>query len=260
MPVTLNADRLPAGADGDFFRALLKRWPQGLWVVSPAGETLGFHYHTPVAGDSFKQNAARWASDTAAMLDYAAKQAGEMPPRAPKAVDPYPDRGHGFAPDGGVRLAVSVTETRGGVPYNAPVFDSFRLSAAGFAEFAPKPGSDSVEVPEAVARRFAPTLSPLTDSIFCPRPSDLTAASIRGTVLRREPGRVVVAYTAELRSRHLRDGKADAPVAAELTGQGVAILGEGGRVTRLLWVLSGSYQKGPGVSAVPVAAVVEWAE
>ncbi len=261
VPVTLNADRLPPGEDGDFFRALLKRWPQGLWVVTPEGVTLGFHYHTPRPGDTFKQNNARWVADTAAMLDYAAKQAGETPPREPRPVDPYPDRGRGFAADGGVRLAVSVTETRGGAPYNAPVFDSFRLSAGGLAEFALKPGADSVGVSEAVARRFAPVLSPLTDSIFCPRPPDLTVATVRGTVLRREPGQVVVSYAGEWQSKHLRDGKADQPVAASLRGEGVAILSaDGTRVRRMLWVLTGSYQKGPGVMAVPTAAVVEWAE
>ena len=261
VPVTLNADRLPAGPDGDFFRTLLKRWPQGLWVVTPAGETLGFHYHTPKPGDTFKQNNARWVADTAAMLDYAWQQAGELPPREPRPVDPYPDRGRDFAADGGVRLAVSVTETRGGAPYNAPVFDSFRLSAGGLAEFAPKPGADSVEVSEAAARRFAPVLSPLTDSIFCPRPADLTVATIRGTVLRREQGQVVVSYAGEWQSKHLRDGKADQPVTASLRGGGIATLSaDGTRVRRMLWVLSGSYQKGPGVAAVPTAAVVEWSE
>ena len=84
MPVALNADRLPDTDDGRFFRVLLQRWPQGLWVVTPDGKTIGFHYHKAKAGESYSEGQKRWVNDTIAMLRDAEKEAGPLPPREVK--------------------------------------------------------------------------------------------------------------------------------------------------------------------------------
>ena len=79
-------------------------------MVTPEGETLGFSYHRPKPGDTFKENVARWIAATCAMLDDAAQKAGPLPRRAIAATNPFPDRGVGHTADGGTRLALSVTE------------------------------------------------------------------------------------------------------------------------------------------------------
>lgn len=260
VPVTLNADRLPATPDGVFFKGLLTRWPQGLWVVTPAGKTLGFHYHTPKPGDTFKQNQARWVADTGAMLDAALKDAGPLAPRTVQATNPFPDRGVGRTRDKGVRLALTVTATRAGKPEGAPVFDSFVLTAADWATFAPPAnGAKTWTISETAAEKFAPALSPLTDSIFVPRPADVFTAVVTAALERASPDVLVIRYRGEWKSRHLRDGQAAQPIPATLTGEAVGIADPATRELRsLLWVLTGTYQKGPGAPVIPTAAVVEW--
>lgn len=254
MPVALNADRLPATPEGEFFRKQLARWPQGLWVVTPAGETLGFHYHTPTPGDTFKQNVARWVEGTCVMLDEAAKKAGPLPPRAVAATNPFPERGVGVRPDGGVRLALGVTGLRAGRPEGDPVSDSVVVPARDWAAFAPPTGARSWTLPDSAAKRLAPALSPLTDSIFVPRPGDLTESEIAAT----RAGNVV-RYRVRLKSRHLRDGRAGQPVEARLAGEGVGELDPAtGRLARLLIVLEGAYVKAPGAKPAATAAVIEW--
>ena len=63
VPVALNTDRLPKGEDGDYFRELMKRWPQGLWVVTPDGKTLAFHYHKPDPQKNYAQNQKAWIDE-----------------------------------------------------------------------------------------------------------------------------------------------------------------------------------------------------
>ena len=223
-----------------------------MWVVTPEGETLGFDYHRPTPGDTYKQNVARWVAATCAMLDEAARKAGPLPARAVAATNPFPDRGVGPTQGGGVRLALSVTEVRGTRPVSDPVFDSFVLPAADWAAFAP--GSEqSWALPESAARRFAPAMSPLTDSIFVPRAGDVTEARIAAT----KSGNVVK-YRVALKSRHLRDGQAAHEITATLSGEGVGDLDASGKLVRLVFVLSGTYSKDTGVRPEPTAAVVEW--
>ena len=252
VPVTLNADRLPATPAGDFFRALLKRWPQGLWVVTPDGETLGFSYHRPTPGDTYKQNVARWIAATCAMLDEAAQKAGPLTPRTVAATNPFPDRGVGLTADNGVRFALSVTEVRGVRPVGDPVFDSFTLTAADWASFAPQQ-QKTWAIPESTVRRFAPAMSPLTDSIFVPRPGDMTEMQITAA----RDGHVI-RYRVSLKSRHLRDGQAGHVITANLAGAGVGDLDASGKLVRLMLMLNGDFSKDSGVRPEPIAAVVEW--
>src|SRR4029078_3987590 len=115
VPVALNADRLPSTNEGKFFRSLLKQWPQGVWVVTPGGKTIGFHYHKAKPGESYADGQKRWVTDTLAMLRDAAKEAG---PLAVGEVKTKPEtlcgRGCGIGADGEVRLAVSVVGFQNG--------------------------------------------------------------------------------------------------------------------------------------------------
>jgi len=252
VPVALNADRLPDTDAGRFFRALLGRWPQGLWVVTPAGDTLGFHYHRPVAGDGFARNQQRWADDTLAMLTDALAKAGPLPPRTVAAADPFPDRGHGRTAAGGVRLAVSVIGLRSGRQEGPPALDSITLDAADWKAFV-QPGKPEWTVPEAAAKRFAPALSPVTDSIFVPRPADVSTATVTAKVVREAGGKLVIRYRGQWESKHLRDGDPKFPIRCAATGEGVGVYDStAGKLVSLIWLLTGTAEN------TPTAAVVEW--
>ena len=250
--MALNADRLPDTDAGRFFRALLERWPQGLWVVTTGGETVGFHYHRPVGGDSFARNQQRWADDTVAMLTDALAKIGSLPPRAVAANDPFPDRGRGHTASGGARLAVSVIGLRGGRQDGPPAIDSIVLDKDDLASLV-QSGKAEWDIPEAAARRFAPALTSVTDSIFVPRPADLTAATITAKVVRDAGGLFVVRYRGRWESRHDRDGDPKFPIRCAATGDGVGVYDpQAGKLVSLVWVLTGTADK------TPTAAVIEW--
>lgn len=252
VPVALNADRLPDSDAGRFFRGLMRRWPQGLWVVTPAGETLGFHYHTPTPGDSYARNQKRWADDTAAMLEAAIAKAGPLPRRDVAATNPFPDRGRGRTSGGGVRLAVSVIGLRGGRQDGPPALDSVVLDAADFAALT-RPGVVRWTVPEHVARRLAPALTFRTDSIFVPRPADVTTAAVVATAERQVGSRFVVRYRGDWASAHDRDGIPKYPIRCTAAGEGVGVYDPAaGGLVSLMWLLTGTAEGNP------TAAIIEW--
>jgi hypothetical protein len=237
----------------------MRQWPQGLWVVTADGKVLAFHYHKNVAGLSFKENARKWVDGTVEMLQTAVAAAGPLPPRAARAGNPFPDRGVGPTKDGGVRLAVSVIGLRNGRQEGPPAVDSVLLTKDEWAAFAPPDGKAEWELPEAVGKKFAPALSPLTDSIFVPRPAEVTKAAVTAKVARRADGLVVVRYAGSWESRHLRDGDAKFPITAEAAGDGVGVYDPQAKAMRsLIWVLKGTYRAGLKGAAVPTASVVEW--
>ena len=264
MPVALNADRLPDNDDGRFFRVLLKRWPQGLWVVAPDGKTLGFHYYKAKPGESYSDGQRRWVSETIAMLRDAAKEAGSL---APREVKTKPDilggRGHGFGADGAVRLAVSVVGYQNGRRDGPPVVDSIYLTEEQAAAFAPPKGAKigtEWAIPESVAVRFTPALSPMTDPIFSPTASNVTAQKVTAKVERMAEGSVVVRFSGRWGTAHNRDGDPKFPIRATATGEGVGVFdSKKGEPINMVWVLTGTYQNGPA-SARPraTAAVIEW--
>ncbi len=220
---------------------------------------LAFHYHKNVAGLSYRQNQQKWVDGTVEMLESAVKAAGPLPPRAVRAGNPFPDRGAGFTRSGGVRLAVSVIGLRNGRQEGPPAVDSVLLSKDEWAAFAPPEGKTEWQLPEAVGKTFAPTLSPLTDSIFVPRPAEVTKAAVTARVVREAGGLRVIRYTGTWESRHLRDGDARYPIRAEATGEGIGVYDPAVRAMRsLVWVLRGAYHNGANAMPVPTAAVVEW--
>src|SRR5262249_18721190 len=183
-----------------FFRALMRQWPQGLWVVTPAGRVLGFHYHKSNPGESYADGQRRWVRDTETMITNAIRDAGPLTPRGPVAqANPLADRGHGTAADGGVRLAVSVVRLRGGRKEGPPAVDSIPLTVEQWRAFRLPAGDVKAgrewTIPEEAGRRFAPALSPMTDAIFSPIPDDVTLARVTARVERVADRLAVVRYT-----------------------------------------------------------------
>ncbi len=264
VPVTLNTDRLTDTADGKFFRALMKQWPQGVWVVAPEGKVLGFHYHKAKAGESAADGQRRWLVETLAMLRDAAKDAGPLSVREVKAKPgTLADRGHGLNADGGARLAVLVIGQRNGRQEGAPVVDSIRLGAKDWAAFAPPEGAKvgtDWNVTEAIARRFTPTLSPFTDPIFGPTPADATTAKISAIVERVSDSVIIVRYSGKWETAHDRDSDPKYPIRTSASGEGVGVFdAKTGKAVALAWVLNGSYRAGPLTEKPrPTAAVIEW--
>jgi hypothetical protein len=265
VPVALNADRLPDNDDGKFFLALKKQWPQGLWVVTPTGTVIGFHYHRPKDGESYADGQKRWLTETREMLRSAVKEAGPIPPIGKTVrLDPLADRGRGIRKDGGVRLAVTVIGLRNDRQEGPPVVDSFSLSSEQWSAFRPPESGLTAgrtwTIPESVARQFAPALSPMTDLIFSPTPADVTTARVTAKVDRAGDKVSVVRLTGQWESTHNRDGDPKYPIRTTATGDGVGVLEtRTGKMTALVWVLKGTYRNSPPDKPRATAAVVEWA-
>jgi hypothetical protein len=262
--VALNTDRLPDNADGKFFRALMKQWPQGLWVVTPEGKVLGFHYHRAQGGESSGDGQKRWVADTLTMIRTAVKDAGPLTTRVVK-VKPgtLADRGQGLTAEGGVRLALSVIGLHNGRQDTPPVVDSIRLDKDDWATFALPAGAKvgtEWSVPEAVARRFTPALSMMTDPIFGPTPKDATTAKIAAKVVRADAAATVVRLSGQWETAHNRDGDPKFPIRTDATGDGVLVFdAKTGKAVAMAWLLRGGHRiGGPSERAHPTAAVIEW--
>ncbi len=265
VPVALNADRLPDTDDGKFFRALLKQWPQGLWVVNPEGKVLGFHYHKPKSGESYADGQKRWLRETLDMLRDAEKDAGPLTAREVKSKpDPLTNRGRGLGPDGEARLALSVIGLQNGRQEGAPVVDSIRLAKDQWAAFALPEGAKAGkewEVPESVAKRFVPALSPMTDPIFCPTCDDATTAKLTAKVERIADGIAIIRYAGKWESSHNRDGDLKLPIRTSAVGGGVGVFDtKTGKMTAMVWVLKGTYRNSPPAKPRETAAVIEWSD
>ena len=257
VPVALNTDRLPKDADGTFFRDLMKKWPQGLWVVTPDGKTLSFDYHKPDAKKNYAENQQLWLDGTKAMLEEGVKAAGDLKPRNVRAVNPFPDRGLGKTKDGGARLAATVIGVRNGKQDGAPAVDSATLTKDEWAAFIPPDGKKEWTLPEAAMKKFAVALSPLTDSIYVPQAKDVKTAEVTASVVREADGVAVLKLKGTWESKHNRDGNEKFPISATATGDGIAVYDTKKKeMTAVLFVLKGSYKNGTAVT--PTAAVVEW--
>jgi hypothetical protein len=264
IPVALNTDRLPDTDDGEFFRVLMKQWPQGLWVVKSDGTVLGFHYHRPKAGESYAEGQKRWLNETVEMLRVAVKAAGPiLPTKNPSRPDPLADRGRGTGSAGGVRLAVTVIGLRNDHQEGPPVVDSISLNGEQWAAFRPPEGGLTIgqkwTIPETVARQFAPALSPMTDPIFSPTAGDATKARVTAVVERVGDRVAVIRLTGLWESSHNRDGDPKFPIRTSATGDGVGVLEIAtGKMTAVVWVLKGTFRNSPPDKPRATAAVIEW--
>ena len=260
----MNADRLPAGEAGDFVRAALRHsgWPQGIWVVAPDGRVLAFHYFRQRSGENWRESQARWVRETLSAIETGLTAFGPVGPRAVAPADPLPYRGAGVRPDGSVRLAVASRFGHNGRFEGNPAIDSVELTAAEWAAFRPPALAAGTrwELPGPVARPFAKALSPMTDSIYTPRPDDAKVAELRGEVEAVSGTTVLVRYRGKWETAHDRDGGAKAPVRCAATAEGLAVYDtSAGQLRSLLLVFQGTYRGvPPWDSAKPTAAVVEW--
>jgi len=235
----------------------MKRWPQGVWVVTPNGMTLSFDYHTPDAKLNYKQNQQKWLDGTLAMLTEGVKSAGELKPRNARTVNPFPDRGLGFTRDGGMRLAATVVGLRNGKPEGPPAVDSTTLTKDEWAAFAPPTGKTEWTLPESATKKFSIALAPLTDSIYVPQAKDVVLAEGTAKVLREADGMIVIRLTGKWESKHSRDGNDKFLITASASGEGIALYDTSKKeFTRVQIVMTGAYKH--GTTTTPTAAVLEW--
>jgi hypothetical protein len=186
VPVALNLYKIreAQGPGGDFFRSVYKQTAQyqGLWVVAPDGKVLSSHQET--------RDLSAWRDKVLADLEAGCRAFGEISPRRVPTIEPQPDRGLGLGPDGGATLALTdraivVKDLDRDLPRDAigQVFlDSIALTGAEWAAFGPSDATEGsrLTIPEAVARRFFPVLSP-ADTTFR-SPEEVTVAELTGVV------------------------------------------------------------------------------
>ena len=225
---------------------------------------LAFHYHKPKPGESAADAQKRWLDETRQMIRDAVKDAGRSRRGGEGEANPLAGRGIGTDPDGGSRPAASVVGWLNGRRDGPPVVDSIHISAEEWAAFAP-PKDKMTEgqewtVPEAVARKFAPALGPMTDPIFTPKPGDVTTAKVTAKVERVADGVAVVRFSGEWASAHDRDGDPKYPIRTAATGEAVAVFDiKTGKPTAPVWLLKGSFRNSPPADRPrATAAVIEW--
>jgi hypothetical protein len=264
VPVALNANRIPADAGGAFFKAVLKKqgWPQGIWVVAPDGRILAHHYFKPQPGEAVRAGQERWKRETQEALEAGLKAFGEVKPREPKQVESLVGRGAGCCQDGSVRVALYCRLVRGTKFEGPPVIDSVQLSKEEWAAFTPpkaQAGAGWSIRPE-VAKRFVPALSPITDSIYSPRPGDAKDARLTAEVEAVTGGVARVRLTGHWETEHFRDGDGKLPLRMSADAEGVALYDVGRKkMVALLLVLKGTYRNVPPYDKPQqTTGVIEW--
>jgi hypothetical protein len=264
VPVALNTDRMPNDAAGQFFKDVMKssRWPQGIWIVSPDGKVLAFHYFRPESGESPERGKSRWTREMLAAIDEALKAFGPVTPREAIGGTPFPDRGLGVREDGSVRLAVNSTYLRNGKREGDPVVDSVIVPADEWKQFSPPKEDDGAEwaIPEETARRFALVLSPLTDSLYTPQPKDCKAADFACRIEGVTEGRILIHMIGGWQTEHFRDGDPKLPIRARSVADGYAEYDPVKKqLTSFLLVFHGTYRNVPPWDGVKkTGGVVEW--
>jgi hypothetical protein len=261
VPFALNTNRVPEDDGGKFFKAVLRKqdWPQGLWVVSPEGKILAFHYYRNKPGEKPADGQARWIKETRAAIEEGLKAFGEVKPRDPKKTDPLKHRGVGALADGSVRLAVYAHGMHKGKKDGEPVVDSTVLTAGEWSAFAPPALTTGTTwtLPAAAVGKLAPVLSPMTDAIFTPQAKDAIHAELTAKVESGADGRALVRFTGRLETQHNRDGDPKFPIHASATIEGFALCTAPGQPPRaLLLMTKGEYRR----SATPqaTAGVIDW--
>jgi hypothetical protein len=263
IPVALNANRIPNDDAGRFFRAIMQqsRWPQGIWIASPEGKVQAFHYFQVKSGESPAQSKTRWVQETLAAIDAGLKAFGPVETRKLAAHEAMPDRGCGFC-SAGARLAVYVRYLKDGKHDGDPVVDSVTIPADEWKAFGAPEATVGLkwDIPETTARRLAPALSPITDSIYTPQAADMKLAQVHASVQSVDAERAWIRYTGNLESLHHRDGDAKLPIRAAASVEG---FGEWdrkqNRLIALVLVFRGSYRNvPPWDQPKSTGGVVEW--
>jgi hypothetical protein len=136
------------------------------------------------------------------------------------------------------------------------------LSAEEWAALRPAEARAGFEwqLPEGVAREFVRALSPVTDTIYTPRPQDATLARLSARVESVEGGRARIRLTGRWETAHDRDGDGKHPVRESADADGVAVYDVRRKeLESLLLVFSGTFRGvPPNDQPQGTAAVVEW--
>ncbi len=100
----------------------------------------------------------------------------------------------------------------------------------------------------------------MTDTIFTPRPADVTTATVVAKVVRVEDGVAVVRFAGKWESAHNRDGDPKFPLRAASAGEGVGVIDtKTGKMTALAWVLSGTFRNSPPADKPRVTvSIIDW--
>jgi len=236
---------------------------QGVWVVAPDGKVIGGMSAEVDGrpservgngpGAPFRAN-PRFADAVLVLLDEALRDFGPVTPRDVKP-QPLPFRGAGIRPDGGVRLVV-YNRADNGLVFSVP------LSKDEWAAFTPPKlaADERWALPDAVARQFAPALSPYADTRFRPRPTDATLAELRAEVEAADPSQARIRLTGRWQVDWVHDGNEHSTAAA--TAEGLLLFDvRQGRPVKLLLVFDGTYAWTSGTSPPrrqASAAVVRW--
>jgi hypothetical protein len=259
--------RDPKSRSAALWRSILKQSAlqgQGLWVVAPDGTVLAGmsaeidgHPSDRTGngpGAPYKAN-ARFADAAVEMLTAALKKFGPVTPRTVKA-QPLPYRGAGVQPDGGVRLVV-YNRADNGLAFSVPLAkDEWQAMTPPRLAV-----GETWTLPDAVARAFAPVLSPYADTRFRPRPQELQSAALTATVEAADAREARIRVTGRWRADWRHDDTEHSIGTA--TADGIAVYDVSQKVMRsLLLVFDGTYSYTTQANAVhrpqPSAAVVRW--
>jgi hypothetical protein len=249
------------------WRAILKQkglQGQGVWVVAPDGTVLGGmsaevdgHPSEKVGngpGAPWRAN-PKFADAVVELLDQTLKQFGPVAPRA-QVAKPLPFRGAGVKPDGGVRL-VAYNRADNGLAFSVPLAkDEWATLTPPAAEVGRR-----WELPESVARQFAPVLSPFADTRFRPRPGELKAAELAAEVEALDGRLAHVRLTGKWHADWVHDGHEHSVASA--MADGIAVYDLDRQAMRsVLLVFDGTYdltlRPNDKPRVQPVAAVVRW--
>jgi hypothetical protein len=219
---------------------------------------------------SYDRTAARgtsWPDEVLGVLEEGLKRAGKVAKRSTRPTDPRPYRGRGVAPDGSVRLAVSLRVLRRGFePLGGVTVDSAALPAGQWAKLAPVKveAGHSWEVPASAAKSLSRILSPQSDLTTLATPGEVTAVRLAGKVERVRDGIAYLRYEGRIASVH----KYPYPVGERKTWKNsarVALVGVGSydvkarKMLSLMMVGDGVYRHwAPYDAPQAYAAVLEW--
>lgn len=236
---------------------------QGIWIVAPNGDVLGGMSAEVDGHPSDKVGTgpgAPWRSNpkfteaALELIDQTLQKFGPVTPRTAKA-QALPYRGAGIKPDGSVRLVV-YNRADNGLVFSVP------LTKEQWASFVPPKTEVGAKwnLPESVARQFAPVLSPYADTRFRPRPSEATVAELRGELESFDERHTRIRLYGKWDVDWVHDGNEHSKGSA--TAEGFAIYNRQENVMRaLIMIFDGkySYTTGEGKPRVQnSSAVVRW--
>jgi hypothetical protein len=236
---------------------------QGLWVIAPDGSVLGgmsaeIDGHPSERagtgpGATWKAN-PKFISAVLEMLDKSLLKFGPVAPRVEKA-KPLAFRGAGVKPDGGVRSVV-YNRADNGLVFSVP------LSREQWAAFVPPDSATRRwNIPESVARQFAPVVSIHGDTRLRPRPEYTKLAELNAEAESTNGDRMMIRLTGNWQVDWRHDGNEHSLGSA--SAEGIAVYDQRNKnVRKLLLIFDGTYgytsRDGQPYRPQAFSAVVRW--